>query len=82
MVVVNNHVYRSKGDDEVTFEELENPLDGLFMVESYTPRLVCDNGRVIAIELLKRTGEEVDDEDMAMSQDLEDLTAMFQIEIE
>ncbi len=82
MVVVNNHVYRSKGDDEVTFEELENPLDGLFMVESYTPRLVCDNGRVIAIELLKRTGEEIDDEDMAMSQDLEDLTAMFQIEIE
>lgn len=38
MVVVNNHVYRSKGDESVTFEELENPLDGLFMVESYTPR--------------------------------------------
>ncbi|MFV2015935.1 MAG: hypothetical protein ACC656_10925 [Candidatus Heimdallarchaeota archaeon] len=82
MVVVDNRVYRSKGDDDVTFEELENPLDGLFMVESYTPRLVCENGRVIAIELLKRTSEEIDEEDMAMSQDLEDLTAMFQIEIE
>jgi hypothetical protein len=82
MVVVNNHVYRSKGEDTVSFEELENPLDGLFMVESYTPRLVCENGRVIAIELLKRTSEEIDEEDLAMSQDLEDLTAMFQIEIE
>lgn len=82
MVVVNNRVYRSKGDEEVNFEDLENPLDGLFMVESYTPRLVCENGRVIAIELLKRTSEEIGEEDVAMSQDLEDLTAMFQIELE
>lgn len=82
MVVVNNRVYRSKGEDTVAFEDLENPLDGLFMVESYTPRLVCENGRVIAIELLKRTSEDIGKDDMAMSQDLEDLTAMFQIEIE
>lgn len=82
MVVVDNRVYRSKGDDKVTFEDLENPLDGLFMVETYTPRLVCENGRVIAIELLKRTSEDIGEDDMAMSQDLEDLTAMFQIEIE
>jgi len=52
------------------------------MVESYTPRLVCENGRVIAIELLKRTSEDIGEEDVAMSQDLEDLTAMFQIELE
>ncbi|OLS21097.1 MAG: hypothetical protein HeimC2_34730 [Candidatus Heimdallarchaeota archaeon LC_2] len=82
MVVIDNRVYRSKGEDDVVFEDLENPLDGLFMVESYTPRLVCENGRVIAIELLKRTSEEIDETDVAMSQDLEDLTAMFQIEIE
>ena len=82
MVVVGSKVFRSKGDKEVIFENLDNPLDGLFMVESFTPRLICERGRVIAIELLKRTSEELDADEMAMSQDLEDLTAMFQIEIE
>ncbi|MHA2253974.1 MAG: hypothetical protein ACXAD7_26720 [Candidatus Kariarchaeaceae archaeon] len=86
MVVVGNRVYRSTGGDEggdpVKFEEMENPLDGLFMVKEYTPRLVCENGRVIAIELLKTTGEEIGEDEYSMSQDLEDLAAMFQIEID
>ncbi len=84
MVVVGNRVYRSTGEDEVKFEELENPLDGLFMVKEYTPRLVCENGRVIAIELLKNTGEEVseDEDEDFLSQELSDLAAMFQIEID
>lgn len=82
MVVVGNRVYRSTGEDDVLFEELDNPLDGLFFVKEYTPRLVCENGRVIAIELLKSTGEEISAEDITMSQDLEDLAAMFQIEID
>jgi hypothetical protein len=82
MVVVGNRVYRSTGDEDVKFEEMDNPLDGLFMVKEYTPRLVCDNGRVVAIELLKSTGEEVGEDEFSMSQDLEDLAAMFQIEID
>ncbi|MCH8908924.1 MAG: hypothetical protein IH840_17710, partial [Candidatus Heimdallarchaeota archaeon] len=38
MVVIGDAVYRSSGDTDVVFEDLENPLYGLCMVDSYTPR--------------------------------------------
>lgn len=82
MVVIGNEVYRVSGDDaDVSFENLDNPLDGIIMVKEYTPRLVCENGVVKAIELLKLTSEEVEVEE-EFTQELADLTAMFQIEIE
>ena len=81
MIVIGAKVYRIAGtDNDVEFEDLDNPLDGIIMIKDYIPRLICDGGTVQAIELLKRTSEDVIEEEF--TQDLADLTAMFQIEIE
>ncbi len=81
MIVIGNRVYRIVGDDRnIEFEDLDNPLDGIIMIKEYTPQLICENGNIKAIELLKRTSEDVEEEEF--TQDLADLTAMFQIEIE
>ncbi len=79
MVVVGDQVYRVK--DEVNLEELDTPLEGIFRVDEFTPRLICESGKVKVIELLKRTGTE-EDMDETLTQNLSDLTSMFMIEIE
>ncbi len=81
MIVIGSKIYNLAGsDNDVDFEDLDNPLDGIIMIKDYIPRLICDGGSVQAIELLKRTSEDVGEEEF--TQDLADLTAMFQIEIE
>jgi hypothetical protein len=83
MLIVGNTVYRVKSEegDQISLLPLENPLDGVIMVKQYTPRLLAENGKIKAVELLKQTSDEVE-VDESLTQDLEDLTAMFQIEIE
>ncbi|RMG38706.1 MAG: hypothetical protein D6732_05110 [Methanobacteriota archaeon] len=79
MVVVGDQVYRVK--DQYQLEELDTPLEGIFRVDEFTPRLICESGKVKVIELLKRTGLE-EDMDETLTQNLSDLTSMFMIEIE
>ena len=82
MVVIGSAVYRVAGtDNDVEFEALDNPLDGIILVKDYTPRIIAENGKVKLLELLRRTSEEVADDEV-MTQDLADLTSMFMIEIE
>ncbi len=82
MVAIGDSVYRVGGTDtNVEFEELDNPLDGIILVKDYTPRIIAENGKIKLIELLRRTSEELE-EDEVMTQDLADLTSMFMIEIE
>lgn len=78
MVVINETLYRI-GEEPDDLEKFESPLEGIFNVNEFTPRLICQSDRVILIELLKPTGEELDEE---LTQNLSDLTAMFMIEIE
>lgn len=81
MIVIGSKIYNIGGtDNAVEFVDLDNPLDGIIFIKDYIPRLICDGGSIQAIELLKRTSEDVVDEEF--TQDLADLTAMFQIEIE
>lgn len=79
MVVVGDQVYRVK--DQFMLEDLDTPLEGIFRVDEFTPRLICESGKVKVIELLKRTGVE-EDMDETLTQNLSDLTSMFMIEIE
>ena len=84
MLIVGQTVYRvvpEENSEDFKLTDLENPLDGVIMVQQYTPRLLCENGHVKAVELLKQTSENIEI-DESLTQDLEDLTAMFQIEIE
>ncbi|MDH5402165.1 MAG: hypothetical protein OEZ01_00405 [Candidatus Heimdallarchaeota archaeon] len=83
MIVVGNQVYRILIDDndKVSFQDLDTPLDGIIMVNEYTPRLIAENGKVKAIELLKQISDDIE-LDESMTQDLADLSAMFQIEID
>ncbi|MCY3414071.1 MAG: hypothetical protein INQ03_20675 [Candidatus Heimdallarchaeota archaeon] len=81
MVVVGNGVYRIGGtSNNLDFKELDNPLDGIILVKEYTPRIIAEGGIIKVIELLRRTSEEETDDEV-MTQDLADLTSMFQIEI-
>lgn len=83
MLIVGNSVYRVEveGENQYDLVDLDNPLDGVIMVSQYRARLLCENGKVKAVELLKQTSEDFE-VDESLTQDLEDLTAMFQIEIE
>lgn len=79
LVVVGDSVYRVSGTDTLEFENLDNPLDGIIMIKEYVPRIIAENGKIKAIELLRRNSEEMEEDEM--TQELSDLTAMFQIEI-
>ncbi len=80
MVVIGELVYRV-GQDGTSLEDLDTPLEGIFKVDEYVPRLICESGKVKLIELLKQTGSS-DDLDEKLTQNLSDLTSMFMIEIE
>jgi hypothetical protein len=78
MVVINDTLYKiGLKIDEL--EKFDSPLEGIFNLDEFTPRLICSSDKVILIELLKPTGEELDTE---LTQNLSDLTAMFMIEID
>ena len=78
MVVINNTLFKVQSNN-YELEEFDNALEGIFNVNEYTPRLICQSGEVILMELLKPTGEELDTD---LTQNLSDLTTMFMIEIE
>lgn len=81
MVALGDEVYRVVGaDNDVEFQELDNPLDGIILVKDYTPRIIAESGKIKVIELLRRTSDEIE-EDEVMTQDLADLTSMFMIDI-
>ncbi len=77
MVIVGNKVFQEINGE---FKELDEPLEGIYLVKEYIPRLICENGRVRAVELLKqKEGEEAPEDEL--EQDLSDLLDMFGIEI-
>ena len=78
MVVINNSLFKVQSNN-YELEEFDNALEGIFNVNEYTPRLICQSGEVILMELLKPTGEELDTD---LTQNLSDLTTMFMIEID
>ncbi|NPD89192.1 MAG: hypothetical protein HGN29_10735 [Asgard group archaeon] len=80
LVIIGNKVFTEtyKG----AFEELDEPPEGIFFSSSHVPRMICENGFVRAIEFLKpEEGAELSEEDEQLSQDIEDLLAMFEIEV-
>ena len=80
LVIIGNKVFTEtyKG----AFEELDEPPEGIFFSSSHVPRMICENGYVRAIEFLKpEEGAELSEEDEKIAQDIEDLLAMFEIEV-
>ena len=80
LVIIGNKVFTEtyKG----AFEELDEPPEGIFFSSSHVPRMICENGFVRAIEFLKpEEGAELSEEDEKIAQDIEDLLAMFEIEV-
>jgi len=80
LIIIGNKVYTETYTGE--FEELDEPPEGIFFSSSHVPRMICENGFVRAIEFLKpEEGAEISEEDEKISQDIEDLLAMFEIEV-
>ena len=80
LIIIGNKVYTEAYTGE--FEELDEPPEGIFFSSSHVPRMICENGLVRAIEFLKpEEGAELSEEDEKISQDIEDLLAMFEIEV-
>ena len=78
LVIVGSKPFREVSPDK--FEELEEPMDGVFMVHDFIPRIIAENGIVKIVELLKPTGEEI--EESGLEQNIGDLLDMFGIDIE
>ena len=80
LIIIGNKVYTETYTGE--FEELDEPPEGIFFSRSHVPRMICENGLVRAIEFLKpEEGAELSEEDEKIAQDIEDLLAMFEIEV-
>ncbi len=80
LVIIGNKVYTETYTG--SFEELDEPPEGIFFSSSHVPRMICENGLVRAIEFLKpEEGAELSEEDEAIAQDIEDLLGMFEIEV-
>ncbi|MHA1222199.1 MAG: hypothetical protein ACTSP3_02845 [Candidatus Heimdallarchaeaceae archaeon] len=80
LIIIGTKVYTETymGD----FEELDEPPEGIFFSKSHVPRMICENGYVRAIEFLKpEEGAQLSEEDEKIAQDIEDLLAMFEIEV-
>ena len=65
IIIIGNHAYSVVekvqtflGKKEVTKEisKVGNIPEGVFFAEDYSPRLLSENGKILAIEFLKRTG--------------------------
>jgi hypothetical protein len=80
LVIIGNKVFTETYTG--AFEELDEPPEGIFFSSSHVPRMICENGFVRAIEFLKpEEGAELSEEDEKIAQDIEDLLAMFEIEV-
>lgn len=81
LVIIGKKVFTETYDGG--FEELDEPPEGVFFSRTHVPRMICENGIVRAIEFLKpEEGAELSGEDEKMAQDINDLLAMFEIEID
>ncbi|MHA1912274.1 MAG: hypothetical protein ACTSYA_11310 [Candidatus Kariarchaeaceae archaeon] len=78
LVIVGSKAFREVSENN--FEELDEPMDGVFMVHDFIPRIIAENGIVKIVELLKPTGEEI--EDTALEQNIGDLVDLFGIDID
>ncbi|MFX1378271.1 MAG: hypothetical protein ACFFA4_04185 [Promethearchaeota archaeon] len=65
LIIIGNHAYsivekvqQFLGEKQVTKEisKVGAIPEGIFFAESYSPRVLSENGKIIAIEFLKRTG--------------------------
>jgi hypothetical protein len=80
LVIIGNKVFTETYTG--AFEELDEPPEGIFFSSSHVPRMICENGYVRAIEFLKpEEGAELSEEDEKIARDIEDLLAMFEIEV-
>ncbi len=78
LVVVGRHLYTETLDG---LEPLEEPPEGVFFVGNLVPRMICENGKILALEFLEvEEGVELDI-DEKMSMDITSLLEMFQIEM-
>ncbi|MFW9824125.1 MAG: hypothetical protein ACFFE4_14370 [Candidatus Thorarchaeota archaeon] len=66
LIIIGNHAYsvvekvqQFLGEKQVTKEisKVGAIPEGIFFAESYSPRILTEGGRILAIEFLKRTGE-------------------------
>lgn len=67
LIIIGNHAYsvvekvqQFLGEKQVTKEisKVGAIPEGIFFAESYAPRILSENGKILAIEFLKRTGQE------------------------
>ena len=80
LIIIGNKVYTETYTG--SFEELDEPPEGIFFSSSHVPRMICEKGFVRAIEFLKpEEGAELSEEDERIAQDIEDLLGMFEIEV-
>ena len=80
LVIIGSKVYTESYDG--TFDELDEPPEGVFFSSSHVPRMICENGVVRAIEFLKpEEGAELSEEDEKIAQDIDDILSMFEIDI-
>lgn len=80
LIIIGTNVYTESYDG--SFEELDEPPEGVFFSRSHVPRMICENGIVRAIEFLKpEEGAELSEEDEKIAQDIEDILSMFEIDI-
>ncbi len=80
LIIIGTSVYTESYDG--TFEELDEPPEGVFFSRSHVPRMICENGIVRAIEFLKpEEGAELSEEDEKIAQDIDDILSMFEIDI-
>ena len=79
LVIIAKKVFTETYDKK--FEELDEPPEGVFFSKNHVPRMICENGVVLAIEFLKpQEGAQLDEEDEVMARDIDDLIDMFEIE--
>lgn len=66
LIIIGNHAYsivekvqQFLGEKQVTKEisKVGSIPEGIFFAAEYSPRILTENGKIIAIEFLKRTGE-------------------------
>jgi hypothetical protein len=66
LIIIGNHAYSvvekvqtflGKKQIERVMEKVGSIPEGVFFAEGYSPRVLSENGKIIAIEFLKRTGK-------------------------
>ena len=66
LIIIGNHAYSvvekvqtflGKKQVERVMEKVGSIPEGIFFAEGYSPRVLSENGKIIAIEFLKRTGK-------------------------